>query len=78
MHSHMVHVAAAAAAAEAVKSNATGSGFNTELPSPPSLPDASKAVQSATDAASKLSLPDAPSLTSAVSGSGLQQVPKLL
>lgn len=62
-------VAAAAAAANAIKSNATGSGFETSLPS---IPDASEAVQSATDAASKLSLPEAPTLAS--SGTGIQQV----
>lgn len=69
---NLVVTAAAAAAVDAVKSNVTGSGFETALPNPPSIPDATAAFQSASDAASKLSLPNAPSL--APSDSGLQQV----
>lgn len=51
--------AAAAAAANAVKSVPEAPS----LPSPPSLPNPTEALKSTSDAASKLSLPEAPSVT---------------
>ncbi|KAL0047351.1 hypothetical protein WJX82_001169 [Trebouxia sp. C0006] len=63
-------VAAAAAAANAVKSVPEAPS----LPSPPSLPNPTEALKSTSDAASKLSLPEAPSVTSVgQDSSALQQ-----
>jgi len=66
--------AAAAAAANAVKSVPEAPS----LPSPPSLPNPTEALKSTSDAASKLSLPEAPSVTSVgQDSSALQQVTSL-
>ncbi len=66
-----VVTAAAAAAANAVKSVPEAPS----LPSPPTLPIPTEALKSTSDAASKLSLPEAPSLTSIGQDStALQQV----
>ena len=65
-------LAAATAAANAVKGSAPESP---SLPSPPSLPNPTEALRSSTDAASKVSLPGAPSMpTSSSDSTGLQQV----
>ena len=67
----MLFAAAAAAAANAVKS----APEIPSLPSPPSLPNPTEALKSSSDAVSNLSLPDAPSLTTAAQDStALQQV----
>lgn len=67
----MLFAAAAAAAANAVKS----APEIPSLPRPPSLPNPTEALKSSSDAVSNLSLPDAPSLTSVAQDStALQQV----
>lgn len=66
--------AAAAAAANAVKSVPEAPS----LPSPPSLPNPTEALKSTSDVASKLSLPEAPSVISVGQDSrALQQVKSL-
>ena len=65
-------LAAATAAANAVKGLAPESP---SLPSPPSLPNPTETLRSSTNAASKVSLPGAPSMpTSSSDSTGLQQV----
>lgn len=68
-------VAGAAAAATAAAANAVKSVPEApSLPSPPSLPNPTEALKSTSDAASKLSLPEAPSVTSVgQDSSALQQ-----
>lgn len=65
-------------AAAGAATNALKSGSNLEvpsLPSPPSLPNPTEALKSTSDIASKVSLPEAPPLTSAGQDStALQQV----